>query len=142
MNLHWNMIIYLFIFLINKITELSLNWVNAQMSYIKQQLICNNRWGIFHPYTAISYRLGKLCHDMCCRIFGSADVFNFPRIEHPKAHFYPFNHLLDSTHRTLSAESFYYSLSIAFHTNITKTEIPCKTDALLHCLRLQSSGVV
>ena len=137
---------FFFFFLINKITELSLNWGNAQMSYIKQQLICNNRWGILHLYTTVSYRLGKLCHDMSCRIFGFADVFYFPRIKPTKVLFYPFNHLLDSTHRTLSAECFYDNLSIAFHTNITKTEVPCKTclvmSSPLQALSLEQSWMI
>ena len=51
------------------------------MSYIIQQLICNNRWSVFHPYTTINYRLGILCHEMCCRISGPANVVYFPRIK-------------------------------------------------------------
>ena len=100
------------------------------MSYIKQQLICNNRWNIFHPYATISYRLGKLCHDMCCRISSPAHVVYFPRIKNTKVHFNPFYHLLDGTYWTICAEGFYDNLCITFHTDISKTEVPRKYDVL------------
>ena len=112
---------HFFFFLINKLTDFSLNRSDAQVSYIIQQLILNDRWVIFHPNTTVSYNFGILCHDMSCRIYGSADMFYFPWIKTIKIHFYTLNHLLDRTNRTLSAKSFYDNLGIALYTNLVLT---------------------
>ena len=66
-----------YFFFDNQITSHSLNYRIIQEGYIIQNLLLNNRWGVFHPNIYIRYKPGILCHNVCCKILISADVVDY-----------------------------------------------------------------